>query len=299
MFERALMIINPRAGKMNFRTSFYSVVKMLSDAGCRVEPYFTRGVGDAAQIVEKQGEQYDLILVCGGDGTLNECTCGLMKCQIKPKIGYIPCGSTNDFANSLGIVGKPLDIVKQIIDGQFQQLDLGSFNERNFTYTASFGAFASTSYDTSQNLKNAVGHLAYILSGAKQLANIKPIQVKVTAGDFVEEGQYIYGGVSNTTSIGGVYTIPEEEVSLCDGQFELMMVRKPANPAGYINTLLNIAARNYDDPNLIFMHTDHVIFETPEPLAFSLDGEYGGSVTRAEIKCLTGAYQINGKSEWI
>ena len=290
-----LLIINPRAGKMSFKNSFYSVTKLFSDAGWRVETYFTQGPGDAAQKAKKCASKFTRIIAVGGDGTLNETISGLARHALPAKLGYLPCGSTNDFASTLGISPKPMEAAKQILADECIDLDLGAFNDRYFTYTASFGAFTAASYNTPQNLKNAIGHFAYILSAAKQLSDMKPIKMKVTAGDFTEEGVFLYGGVSNTTSIGGVYTLPEEDVHLGDGKMELFMVRKPQNAAGYINTLLNVAARNYDDPNIIFMHADHVIFECDSPVPYTLDGEYGNEQTKADIRCLEHAYTVNGK----
>ena len=187
--------------------------------------------------------------------------------------------------------------VGQILQEQFIQMDLGSFNERFFTYTASFGAFTATSYETSQNLKNALGHLAYVLNGAKQLVNMKRIPMRIEAKEHTEEGVYLYGGVTNTTTISGVYSLPEEEVELNDGKFEVMMVRYPKTVPEYTSTVLNLAVRNYNDPNILFFHTDHVVFESTEAVPFTLDGEFGGDQTRCEIHCLHNAYTINGTRE--
>ena len=295
--QKILMIINPIAGKMNFRNSFYSVVKLFSDADYTVVPYFTKKNGDAAAFAAKNAGKYDRIIVCGGDGTFNEAVSGVVSHAHPVKLGYIPCGSTNDFATTLGISVKPLEAAKQILADESITLDLGKFNDRYFTYTASFGAFTAASYNTPQNLKNALGHFAYILSAAKQLSDMKPIRMKITAGDFFEEGLYLYGGVSNTTSIGGVYSLPEEEVDLDDGKLELFLVRKPATGAGYVNTLMNVAARNYDDPNIVFLHADEVLFESPEPVPYTLDGEFGNEHKVARITCMHGAYTVNGKIE--
>lgn len=295
MDKKALLIINPRAGKMSFRNSFYSVVKTLSDADYGIEVYITKGKGDAERLAFERGGGDELIIACGGDGTLNETLSGLSRAKPGAKVGYIPCGSTNDFASSIGIPGKPVFAVKQIVEDSFVSLDLGKFNDRYFTYTASFGAFTAASYDTPQNLKNTLGHFAYILSAAKQLSGTRPVKVKVTADDYTEEGEFIYGGVSNTISIGGVYTLAEEDVVMNDGTFELIMMRRPSSPAGYVNTLLNIAARKYDDPNLLFRHVKHAVFECEEEIPYTLDGEFGGNHLRAEIRCMNNAYRINGK----
>lgn len=294
---KILMIVNPRAGKMTFHNSFYAVIKSLSLAGYEVSVHFTSCPGDATDTVLLYAKNYDMILACGGDGTLNEVLTGVMRAEKPLRLGYIPCGSTNDFAATLGISQKPQEAVGQILQEQFIQMDLGSFNERFFTYAASFGAFTATSYETSQNLKNALGHLAYVLNGAKQLVNMKRIPMRIEAKEHTEEGVYLYGGVTNTTTIGGVYSLPEEEVELNDGKFEVMMVRYPKTVPEYTSTVLNLAVRNYDDPNILFFHTDHVVFESTEAVPFTLDGEFGGDQTRCEIHCLHKAYTINGTRE--
>lgn len=293
--KKVLMIINPRAGKMTFRNSFYSVVKRLSNAGCAVNIYFTTCSGDAAETLRVQGEEYDLVIACGGDGTFNEVVNGVLKLSKKVSLGYIPCGSTNDFASTLGITGTPVQIVDDILFGDTVCLDVGKFNERYFTYTASFGAFTAVSYDTPQNLKNAFGHFAYVLNGAKQLANLPKVRLRLESENYSEEGVYFYGGVTNTTSIGGLYALPEDEVVLDDGELELLMVRVPTHPQEYNETLLNLAVRNFDDPNILFMHGRKFIFRSEEELAFTLDGEYGGSSKVNEISCIEKAYSINGK----
>ncbi len=295
MRKKILMLINPIAGKMTFRNSFYSVVRRFSDAGCDVTIHFTTCRGDAAQTVQTQGLAYDLIVTCGGDGTFNETVNGVMSLERPMELGYIPCGSTNDFAATLGIGGTPVHIADEILQGHWVRPDIGEFNNRYFTYTASFGAFTAISYDTPQNLKNALGHFAYVLSGAKQFANLPRVKMHVEADGYSEEGIYIYGGITNTTSIGGVYTLPEDEVKLDDGQLELLLIREPGRPQGYTETLLNLAVRNFDDPNILFLHGREFRFVSEEPLAFTLDGEYGGSATENHIRCVDRAYTVNGK----
>lgn len=295
MNERILMVINPRAGKMAIRGSFYTIVKSLSLDGNEVSIHFTTGAGDAAQTVCNLAGGYDRIVVCGGDGTLNEAVTGLMRSQRDIPIGYIPCGSTNDFASTLGIPQKASAVVEQILHSDPIRLDLGRFGDRFFTYTASFGAFTASSYATPQNLKNALGHFAYVLNSAKQVLNLKPIRMKITTPDYCEEGDFMYGGVSNTLTIGGVYSLSDEDVELDDGKLEIMMIRHPKSIQEYTNALLNLAARNYDDPNILFLHAGSVLLESDAPVAYTLDGEFGGEHTACRIDCLHKAYAINGK----
>ena len=294
--KRVLMIINPKAGQMTFKNSYYTVSKKLSDAGFDVIMHFTSRRGDATETVLRLGGECDMIIACGGDGTFNEAVNGLMQLQREVPIGYLPCGTTNDFASSLGISGTASKIADQIIKEQFVSIDAGKFNDRYFTYTASFGMFTSASYDTPQNLKNAFGHLAYVLNGAMHIGNIPKIKMRVEVDNYSEEGVYYYGGVTNTLTIGGLYTLPEKEVLLNDGKLELIMIRVPKQPQFELGpTLMNLMARNYNDPNILFMHGSEFVFTSEEDVAFTLDGEYGGSGQKNVIRCVDHAYSVNGK----
>ena len=297
MSKKALIVINPRAGKMTFRNSFYPVVKHISDAGFDVEVHFTSHAGDATDVMFTKGADKDLIVICGGDGTFNEAVNGFIRAGLKAQLGYIPCGSTNDFAATLGIVGTPAQITDQILKNELIVLDAGKFNDRYFTYTASFGAFTAISYDTPQNLKNTFGHFAYMLNATKQIGNLPRVKLKITADDYSEEGVYIYGGITNTTSIGGLYTLPEDEVDINDGLLELLLIREPKHPQEYAETLFNLAIREYDDPNILFRHAKQFELISDEELAFTLDGEYGGADKVHRISCVENAYAVNGKQK--
>ncbi|MBQ8400060.1 MAG: YegS/Rv2252/BmrU family lipid kinase [Clostridia bacterium] len=292
--RKVLLIVNPRAGKMTFRNSFYSVVRKLSDAGCDVNVHFTTACGDATETVVQRGGDFDSIVCCSGDGTLNETITGMLRLGKQIPLGYIPCGSTNDFAATLGIVGTPSRICDDIISGNDVVIDAGQFNDRYFTYAASFGAFTAISYETPQGLKNALGHFAYVLNGAKELISIPRVKMKVITDDYEEEGTFFYGGVTNTTSIGGLYSLPEEEIFLDDGHFELLMIREPKHYQEYSETLLNLAVRNFDDPNILYLHAKEIRFESEEPVSFTLDGEFGGSGRSNTIKVLNKAIRVNG-----
>lgn len=292
--KKVLVIVNPRAGKMSFRNSFYTVIKKLSDAGLDVSVHFTACAGDATATVLNEGKAYDLIVTCGGDGTFNETITGILKGGFDMPIGYIPCGSTNDFASTLGLEGTPSKICDGILSEKRMLIDAGQFNDRYFSYTASFGAFTSASYATPQGLKNAFGHFAYVLNGAKDLINMPRVKLRILSGDYEEEGTFFYGGVTNTTSIGGLYSLPEEEVQLDDGLFELLMIREAKHPQEYSETLLNLAVRNFDDPNILFLRGSEFRFVSEEPVSFTLDGEFGGKACLNEIKVLKRVINVNG-----
>ena len=292
--KKVLMIVNPRAGKMTFKNSFYTVVKRLSDADLDVTVHFTTARGDATNEIVQKADETDLVIACGGDGTYNECVSGILKSGKNLPIGYIPCGSTNDFAATLDMIGTPAQLTERIICGKSILLDVGRFNNRYFTYVASFGAFTAISYDTPQNLKNALGHFAYMLNVAKQLVNMPTIPMHVIADKVDLEGEFVYGGVTNTTSIGGFYSLPEDDVVLDDGKFEVLLLRAVKPGQEYTETLLNLAMRNFDDPNVVYFHTDYVVFESTDSVAFTLDGEYGGSEKVNTIRCLNRAITLRG-----
>ena len=292
--RKLLFLVNPNAGHRRVNKSMVEIIGIFNEAGYEVTVFLTTGPGSGARIVEKRAADYDLIVCAGGDGTLNETITGLLQSGVDRPIGYIPCGSTNDLAATLGIVGTPSRICDDILAGSDVHIDAGCFNDRYFSYAASFGAFTAISYETPQGLKNALGHFAYLLNGAKELINMPRVKLRVSTADYEEEGTFFYGGVTNTTSIGGLYTLPEDEIFLDDGQFELLMIREAKHPQEYSETLLNLAVRNFDDPNILYLHGSEFVFESEEPVSFTLDGEFGGSGRKNVIKVLKKAITVNG-----
>ncbi len=292
--KKLLMVVNPVAGRMKISNSFFDVVKTFSQSGYLVDVRMTGRSGEAVEIVAEQAEGYDLVVACGGDGTLNEAVAGLMRSGSDIPLGYIPCGTTNDFAAGLGLEREDMvRCAENIVNGRPFAIDVGLFGtDRYFNYIASFGAFTDTSYSVSQTAKNALGHLAYVVEGLKTITNIKPIHAKVIMDGLTMEDDYIFASVTNATSIGGIVKIDSDKVDFSDGQFEVMLVPNPRTAVDISRLILAIQTGNYNEGGIEFHHTDRVVFETEEPTAWAIDGEYGDGGRRAEISVVPKAFRI-------
>lgn len=289
MSKKLLLIINLRAGKTQSRSPLFDAVSTLCQAGYLVNVHITAGRNDATLAAEELGGDYDVVACSGGDGTLNETVAGLMRLEKKPLLAYLPRGSTNDFAASLHISCNPVRAAAAIAADHRQVLDIGQWNDRYFVYVASFGAFTRSSYSVSQAAKNALGHFAYILEGMKDLSTLRPYRVKVTADGQVYDGEYLFGAVCNTTSIGGLMKFEPEHVVLDDGKFELLLVPNPSTPLGLQNLLLALMSQRYHDEGIVYCHASHITVQTEVELPWSLDGEYAPSVPLVEIDNRQGA----------
>ena len=282
--RRLLMIVNPRAGKNKSHGPLFDAAAALSQAGYLLSIHVTAAPGDAAETARREGGHYDVVVAVGGDGTLNEVASGLIQLRRPPLLGYLPQGSTNDFASSLHVSGDPAEAAAAIARNVPRQLDVGLWNGRSFIYVASFGAFTRTSYAASQNAKNALGHFAYIIEGMKDLSTLRPYQIRLTADGETLDGEYLFGAVCNSTSIGGLMKLDPERVVLDDGLFELLLVPSPKTAAelqSLVHALLN---QEYGSQGLIFRHVSSVHLETAEELPWSLDGEYAPSVPVVDIE---------------
>lgn len=293
--QSVLLIINPTAGKLRAKTGIYDILGPLCAAGLRVTVYTTAARGEAVEVVRRFGAQFDRILCVGGDGTLNEVVDGLLTGSVERPVGYIPAGSTNDFAATLGLVGDLSSSVRTYLEGRPRPLDVGCFNGgRYFSYIASFGAFTSSSYTAPQTTKNAIGHLAYVLEGIKDLPSLQPIELRAETDDGrVFEGSFIFGAVSNSTSIGGMVKLDASLVDLSDGMFELLLIRMPKSIAELNRILYALTSRDYAAaPEIVLTRAKAVTVATKEKLSWSLDGEYEEGGTVAEIKAMPGAVQL-------
>jgi diacylglycerol kinase (ATP) len=287
--KKLLLIVNPRAGKTQSRGPLFDAVSVFSEAGYLVSVHNTTGRGDATQTAAREGAHYDLVVCSGGDGTLNETITGLMQLEKPPLLGYLPRGSTNDFATSLKISSNPVKAALAIAARREQVLDVGQWNQRYFTYVASFGAFTRSSYSASQAAKNALGHFAYILEGMKDLDTLRPYKVRLNADGDVLDGEYLFGAVCNSTSIGGLMRFESEHVVLDDGRFEMLLVPNPRTPLGLQNLLLALVNQHYHDKGLIYRHVSRLTLEPEEDLPWSLDGEYAPSAEKVDIVNRQGA----------
>ena len=281
--KKLLFIVNPRAGRSKSRSPLFDAIAVFSQAGYLVSLHKTTAPGDAAITAAREGGDYDLVVATGGDGTLNEVISGLMKLEHRPLLGYLPQGSTNDFAASLQISGNPVMAAMSIVRNVPCQLDIGQWNERCFVYVASFGAFTKSSYSASQAAKNALGHFAYILEGMKDLNTLRPYRVRLTADGEVLDGEYLFGAVCNSTSIGGLMKLDPERVVLDDGKFELLLVPNPRTALDLQNLVVALLNQKYDSEGLVFRHVSSIHLETKEDLPWSLDGEYAPSAAKVNI----------------
>ena len=282
--KKLLFIVNPRAGRNKPHGPLFDALAVLSAAGYLVRIHQTTAPGDAAETAAREGGQYDLVVAAGGDGTLNEVISGLMRLDAPPPLGYLPQGTTNDFASCLKISHDPVEAARAIVLDRVRELDVGTWNRRSFVYVASFGAFTRSSYAASQAAKNALGHFAYILEGMKDLNTLRPYHIRLTADGEELEDDYLFGAVCNSTSIGGLMKLDPERVVLDDGKFEMLLVRSPRTAADLQSLVLAVLNQQYDSPGLVFRHVSALRLETEETLPWSLDGEFAPSEPVVEIR---------------
>ena len=288
-----LLIINPNAGTRQGRRFLPEMISIFNRAGYLCSVYVTEKRGDAVDFARAHAGKADLVVACGGDGTLNEVITGLQLGGHKPSLGYIPCGSTNDFASGLELPLAPLLACDSIVLGNPRPLDVGLFgSDRYFSYTASFGAFTSVSWSTSQNVKNVLGHAAYILEGIRSLADIHPIHMKVTADGHEYEDDYIFGAVCNSTSLGGVLKLDDSEVHMSDGLFEALLIPFPPDLLVLNRILTALRTHCYDDPSLYFLRASSFVFEGAPEITWTLDGEAAEGTSRVEIKNIHNAISL-------
>ena len=291
--KKVFVIINPNAGTRQARRFLPEIISVFNRAGYLCSVFVTEKRGDAVDFARAHAGRADLVVACGGDGTLNEVITGLQLGGHKTPLGYIPCGSTNDFASGLGISTAPLMACNAIVSGQPRSLDVGLFTpDRYFSYTASFGAFTSVSWSTPQNVKNVLGHVAYILEGIRSLADIRPIHMRITADGSVYEEDYIFGAICNSTSLGGVLKLEDSEVHMSDGRFEALLIPFPADLLVLNRILTALRTRYYDDESLRFLRASSFVFEGGPDVTWTLDGEAAEGSARVEIKNIRDAIRL-------
>ena len=290
--KKALLIVNPKAGKMKSKNAMYSIVSRLCENDYRVTVQTTLYRGHAEELAEHAWEDQDICICCGGDGTLNETVNGMMRAEKRLPIGYIPCGSTNDFAQSMKIPTTVSRAADAIVNGELHSMDIGRFNERYFTYIASFGAFTATSYNTPQQKKNVLGHFAYVLEGIKDLSSIQPYHMTVRSDESIYVDDYIFGAVSNSTSVGGIVRINKGIVDMCDGLFEVILVRLPKNAMELSRIVHGITVSDFSDDMFRFFKTSEITFETDNGIPWSLDGEYAEGAPEVTVTNMHNAIGI-------
>ncbi len=290
--KKMLFIYNPRSGKGLIRYNLFEIINIFTSGGYQVTAYPTQNPNDCFRIITDSGMNYEMVTVCGGDGTLSEAVHALMGLPVKIPLGYIPAGSTNDFASSMSIPKNMEQAAREIIEGVFFEYDVGRFNDRYFVYVAAFGMFTDVPYETSQDVKNLIGHAAYIVEGIRRLPNYRGIEMTVEHDGITETGNFIVGLVSNSKQVAGMRFLLDDGVFFDDGLFEVSLVRTPANPLVLQQTLNDAIMNRLNTKNFLTFKTSRVKFSTAEPLSWTLDGEAGGSHTEMEITNLRRAIKL-------
>lgn len=289
--NKLLFVYNPRSGKGQIKNKLSEILNIFAGAGYEITVRPTQCEKDAYETIKNTGANYGMIVSSGGDGTLNESFHGIMEFPLeeRPFFGYIPTGSTNDFASTLSISKNPVTAAKGIVKGKKFWCDVGKASTGYFAYVAAFGAFTNVAYDTPQETKNALGHIAYILEGLKSLANLESYWVKVQYVD--EDGkirefedEFIYGMISNTESVGGMNLLKKSEIDLQDGMFEALLVRNPENPIELQQTINALVTKDFSSDRFYFFRTNTVEFQGESEISWTLDGEYGGTLKEMKIE---------------
>jgi len=291
--KKMLFVMNPYAGLRKGAANLAAIIEIFNRADYAVTAYMTAGPGDAERIVMETGEEYDVVACCGGDGTFNETVSGLLKAGLQRPVGYIPAGSTNDFAVSLGLSTDILQAARDIVANNPRPVDVGAFGDRYFSYVASFGAFTRASYATPQSLKNVMGHTAYLLSGIAEIGQLKAENVNVELDDgTVLEGPFVFGAVSNSTSVGGVLSISPDRVDMSDGKLEVLVVRTPKNLTELGELITALQKQTYNCAMMTFLSARSVKVTADEGMAWTLDGERQDGVPSVEITCKQHAISV-------
>ena len=291
--KRLLLIMNPTSGTRRANPLLSEILTLFRQAGYECLVFMTLKQGDGTVLAAQYAAAVDLIVCIGGDGTFNEVISGACQAHASAPIGYIPAGSTNDFAASLHLSKDILQAARDIIEGRPRPFDVGKFQDRHFTYVASFGAFTKTSYATSQSIKNVLGHMAYLLEGIKELSALHRCHV-VTILDRTTrfEGDYIFGAISNSTSVGGILTLDPRVVDMNDGHFEMMYVKYPGNMSQLAEIIRAVTAQDYNSPMISFHPASHVIIHADPGMDWTLDGEFAKGAETIEIENLHSAVHI-------
>ena len=295
--KKLLIVYTPRAGKEMLNPKLADVIDIFVKAGYEVTVHPTQAYRDAYyQIKEYEVGKYDLIACSGGDGTIDEVATGMMKRREMGKdvvpVGYIPAGTTNDFAKSLHIPRKPLAAADNAVKGVPFPCDIGKFNDSVFVYIAAFGIFTDVSYETDQAVKNVLGHMAYILEGAKRIFNIPSYKIKVEHDGEVIEDEFIFGMVTNSRSVGGFSNMVGKNIVFDDGLFEVTLIKTPKNPIALQEIIAALLIEQVDTKHMYTFKTKKITFDSVEEIPWTLDGEFGGEQDYVEIENVQKAMEI-------
>ena len=292
MEKKLFFVFNPKAGKGKIKTALMDIVDIFNKGGYEVVIRATQYPKDAYEMTRKYADKVDLVVCSGGDGTLDEVVAGLVETGSKVPVGYIPAGSTNDFAGSLFIPKNMVAAAEMIMEENVYRCDIGKFNKQTFTYIAAFGLFTDVAYETDQDLKNILGHLAYLLEGVKRLFDIQSYHMKVTTEDEIFEDDFMYGMITNSRSVGGFKNLTGKNVDMNDGLFEVTLITTPKNPMDMQEIIAGLMSGK-DNSDLIYtFKTSRIRIQSDEAVAWTLDGEYGGDHKEVEIRNLHRALNL-------
>ena len=295
--KKMLFIYNPKAGKAQIRNKLADILDVFTKGDYEITVYPTQKSEDAMEKTRDRSKDYDIVVCSGGDGTLDEVVTGMIRSGFRTPIGYIPAGSTNDFGGSLGLPKNMVHAAETIVKGNDFACDVGSFNQDIFVYIAAFGLFTDVSYETGQDMKNVLGHMAYLLEGMKRLPAIRSYPMRVTYDDTTIVDDFIFGMITNSVSVGGFKRITGKNVKLDDGVFEVTLIKRPKNPMELNNIMVSLLNRDIDTDAMYCFRTSKLEITSTDPLPWTLDGEYGGSPRLVEIENLQQALNLCLKSD--
>lgn len=290
--KRILIILNPCAGTKQANKYFVEIIQVFCEAGFETVVRTTHASGDGTDIARDHAADFDLVVCIGGDGTFNEVIDGVLKSGAQVPIGYIPAGSTNDFAVSMGLSKDVVQAARDIAYGKPRTLDVGCFNGRYFSYVASFGAFTQASYEAPQSIKNMLGHMAYILEGIKDIPSIRPLKLWLKMEQGVYGGEYLFGAVCNSTSVGGILTLSDDLVDMNDGKFEVLLIKSPSNILELNQILLALTTQNFNSPMISFFSSSKMEVTADPDMPWTLDGEYQEGAESITIENIHGAIRL-------
>ena len=295
--KKMLFVMNPFAGLRRANRHLTDILLTFNQAGYEVITHMTLGQGDAAEVVERHGKDMDLVVCCGGDGTLNETITGLLRAGADTPVGYIPAGSTNDFAASLNLSTNILKAAQEAVEGEPVRYDVGKFGDRYFSYVASFGAFTKSSYTTPQNIKNALGHTAYVLSGITELSQIRNEHIRMEIDGQVVEDDFLFGAICNSTSVGGILTLDPKMVDMGDGLFEILLIRAPQSLAEISECIQALQSQQYNCAMITFRSARKVRIYADPDMPWTLDGEKEDGHEMVDVENLHHAVRLIQKRE--
>ena len=290
--KKLLFIMNPLAGQKRANRFLPDIISLYNRAGYDVTTYITGAPGDATRVAARLASETDLIVCCGGDGTLNETISGVLRRGVDVPIGYIPAGSTNDFATSLKLSTNIMQAAQDVLDGTPRAYDVGDFGGRYFSYVASFGAFTRTSYSTPQSVKNALGHTAYLLEGIQEISQLRKEHIRMEMDGQVVEDDFLFGAISNSTSVGGVLALDPKQVDLGDGKFEIMLIRAPRNLTEITECIQAVQTQKFSCAMITFCSASNIRVYADPAMPWTLDGEKEEGKELIEVRNLHQAIRL-------